>query len=385
MPPKNSIRLCQLLGTKEPIWQAPMAGISTARLAADVTNNGGLGALPLAMFDLRNPEGLKKLASTVDEFSRLVSSNRANTVNFNFFCHDVYSTETPPSQVKNWWTLYKNSLKTLEDSLLSKIPFDNGNVSFKEIERDYPEELTKLLDYLAEVKPKVISFHFGHPTKSTIERLQKEGIMVVVTTTSIEETKALLDLGVDGLVCQGYEAGGHRGNFLVGKELDENLSTFALFSQVQKYVASQNKDVFLIPAGGIMDASTIKYYLSLGAPAVQMGSIFLAAPETSSNGFVKKHVEGENNLTTTMIDLVSGKPARTIKTKFIDSLIKNDKFERSQLPPYGHAYNAYKVLKGLVKDHDIGFYLAGQNYHSLDPTLNTTEIIQKLSKELAQD
>ncbi|KAK6454174.1 2-nitropropane dioxygenase [Scheffersomyces xylosifermentans] len=384
MPPHpTSLRFAQLLGIKEPIIQAPMAGISTAKLAAEVANNGALGSLPLAMYDIGKPEGLTKLIASVEEFRRLAPDNARN-VNLNFFCHEITTGVSAATQIKNWWTLYRNSISNLDDTLLSKIPFENGNVSFKQFERDYPQSVDKLLEYLGQVKPRMVSFHFGYPTRDTIKRIQNEGILVFVTTTSIEETKLLLELGVDGLVCQGYEAGGHRGNFLKEKLLDENLSTYALFSQVRKYVSNSNKKVHLVAAGGIDDANAINYYLSLGASGVQLGSIFLATPESTSNGFIKKHVEGANDLTTTMIDLVSGKPARAIKTEFIENLMMNDIYERDQLPAYGHAYGAYKALKVLVKDHDLDFYLAGQNYHTLDPKLNTAEIIQKLSHDLAK-
>lgn len=374
-------KFCKSLGLKVPIIQAPMAGISTIKLASEATANGALGSLPLATIDFR--KGIDPLKKTIEQYKENLLETKVahNVVNLNFFCHEVVENATK-DQMENWWSLYLQSGLKVSDEVRLKIPFSNGNVSFKELELHYPEKLHELINYLAEYKPKMVSFHFGHPEKKTVEKFKEAGILVFVCVTSVEEAKILVDLGANGLICQGFEAGGHRGNFLVSGQFDELLSTHSLFLQVKNYIERGNISTFLIPSGGIMDAVTINYYLSLGASAVQMGSAFLATPESNSAPYFQKELARDEQETTVATSLVSGKLARTVKTQFIENLIVKNAFKSYELPPYGSSYNAYKTLKPQISSSDIGFYLAGQNYHSIDPKLTTSEIIQKLSKDL---
>ncbi|KAK6200276.1 2-nitropropane dioxygenase [Scheffersomyces amazonensis] len=361
----KSIKFCEKLGIRVPIIQAPMAGISTIELANEVTKFGAIGSIPVSTIDFRSPSGIDKLKSIVDNYEG------GKIVNLNFFCHEVVNPVTE-SQITSWKKMYKEALSISsldhEDS-----NFKNGNISFKEYENN-----ESVIEYLTTLKPSIISFHFGHPEKDTIKKLQSAGIKVAITSTSLEETKYLVGLGVDILVLQGYEAGGHRGNFLTSKHFDENLSTLALFLKSKKYVDDNNIDIDLVPTGGIVDPKVVKLYIDLGASAVQLGTVFLTSPEITNNkSYLLSLLNKQDFKPTIIIDSISGKPARAIQTDFIKSLITESvRFNSSDLPPYGTMYNAYKTLKPKkITNQDIGFYLIGQNYFQIDPSLLTTKDI----------
>ncbi|ODV79058.1 2-nitropropane dioxygenase [Suhomyces tanzawaensis NRRL Y-17324] len=377
-----STKFCQLLGLKVPLIQSPMAGASTPRMASEVNKNGGLGSIPLGSIDLR--KGIDEMRKEVSEFINL-TPNDPTLVNLNFFCHEIVN-EASATQQNNWWELYSEavpSIRELRENSTSKVSFENGSCSFREIEQKYPSILLDVFGYLKEVQPKVVSFHFGIPSKETIIRLQKMGILVFLSVTSVDEARAAAQANIDGLVCQGYEAGGHRGNFLSTENLDKKLSTLSLFTQIQSIgLKHEDREVFVIPAGGITDGKTIDNYLKLGAAAVQMGTLFLATPESKTNQFYRDELERDAQLDTVMTSLVSGKRARAIKTPFLSKLIDTQRVKVYQLPPYGLMYNAFKDLKGLVKDQDLGVYFASDKYPSIKSGLTTCEVVRELSKDL---
>ncbi|GAV28955.1 hypothetical protein PMKS-002433 [Pichia membranifaciens] len=384
------------LGVEKPIIQAPMAGVSSVELASQVTNHGGIGSLPLSSIDLKN--NWSSFVQTVQEYRSKLSATRPGSrlpVNLNFFCHDIY---TPPSkeQISNWCSLYKSVVPVVLD-WSSVSTFANGNVSFKTWELQENEGVLDTMfsfwHHNKELVPEIVSFHFGYPLVDTIRKFQELGTLVFVTATSLEEVKVLLSLNIDGLVLQGDEAGGHRGDFLPTEEA--NLSTSALFEIVQSYLASQNlKDrVYVVPAGGIMDSKDVSKYINSGASAVQMGSAFLATEGSVARPYFEKLIGRDNGNkdslpNTTMTPLVSGKPARTVVTPFISTLVSkyNDLSPQNKnLPDYGFRYKAYKdlnqKLKGMI-DMDLGFHLAGSNYTKMNSNSNVSEILSTVTKDL---
>lgn len=347
-----------MLGLKYPIIQAPMAGISTVELAASITNLGGLGSIPLAAVDLRKKSGVQDISNQLDIFKSLVGSpDLRRNVNLNFFCQDRKIQEVEPTeqQIFKWREIFTDSFKTD----LSEIELPISNISFQEIEENHSENIQALISLLLEYKPKVVSFHFGIPSQSTIDALQSNGTTVFVSVTSLSEADLAVSHGVKGLVLQGYEAGGHRGNFLVSSELDENLSTSILTRQVLEKFGGADNGILIVPAGGIVNGKDIDYYLRLGVSGVQLGTAFLDTKESNSNGFISKN----KGLPTIMTLLISGKTARTLRTPFIERVLqKAGTTESKDLPPYGYSYSGYKSTLKLVGDTNNGFYLAGQGY-----------------------
>lgn len=369
--------LSELLGLRIPIMQAPMAGISTVKLAAQVTNYGALGSIPFGGCDLT--KSVEPVRQQLEEFTTLTHSN---CVNLNFFCHPK-AHQPPPtnSQTENWQKLFSTVTKSDAKSVVSSL--QNGNVSFKQLEDD-PKQLLLLFDILKEYKPKIVSFHFGLPDKLTISKLQELQILVFVCITSVEEATHAIEHNVDGLVVQGYEAGGHRGNFLVDQEHDSNLNTSELFKDVTKLISSQDRKPYLVPAGGIVDGKSARKYLDEGALAVCMGTVFVPTQESNSNDFVATQITTQKvPMPTVMTRLVSGKPARCLRTPFIDNLVGEYEKKSSPLPSYGYSYYGYKKLNLTLKNRDYGFYLVGANYHKINPSLTTVEVLEKIEKELA--
>ena len=434
MSMSTRLKLVSKLGIDYPIFLSPMAGVSTIDMSIGVSNNGGLGSIPLASIDFRKQDSIEKLENLIIEYKKKLINSTTKTktktktkdndqlvVNLNFFCHEIEN-EPNQQQINNWKQLYKQSVfdnNTEDDDafkLLDEIQFINGNVSFKEIENNenHIDQYNKLMEYLEQLKPSIISFHFGMPSPKTIKRLQNQGIMIFITSTSLEETIYLTnnnnnndddDAKIDGIILQGYEAGGHRGNFLISDDkFDEKLSTHSLFIQLKQYLdenVTTGYKPYLVPAGGIIDIDTINYYLSLGADAVQMGTAFLATPECINHKFFNTNNISGQRKPTIMIDLVSGKFARTVTTDFITNLIKkgnnnNNYYTKNELPSYGYAYHGYKSLKSIIKNHtknikdikdikDIGFYLAGQNYYQIEKNKLTQEIMKILTNGIDRD
>ncbi|KAI5959859.1 uncharacterized protein KGF55_005091 [Candida pseudojiufengensis] len=405
--------LVQKLGIKYPIIQSPMAGVSTIEMASSVTNKGGLGSIPLSTLNFLESESIDKLKEMIAKYrSQLNDKSLYHVMNLNLFCHDIVE-EPNEKQFENWKNLYKKTLSQYGhdfDKVINDINFQNGNISFKEIEKN-ENSINKLIDLLIEIKPKVISFHFGFPSRKTIAKLQKNGIMIFVTATSVAEVNELyywhekwpfkrspyeINL-IDGIILQGSEAGGHRGNFLDPDSQDEYLSTKSLFIKSKNYLdytLGIDEIPFLIPTGGIMDSSSISWYLNNEADAVQLGTIFLATPEsTTSSYFSNLHYPLSQE--TIMTKLISGKQARCIKTTFIRNIIKNYEESKEDLPPYGWSYFGYKSLLAKLyyyithvtfdEGEDIRFNLCGSNHFLIDDSLTTNEIMDKLIRGLIID
>ena len=371
----SKVSLLKKLNIKYPIFQSPMAGVSTPEMAAAVTAGGGLGSLPLAPLDFTKDD-----TTAFDKLDKLVDATGTTSVNLNFFCHEI---EQEPSQVQmdNWRKLYNDGIIDAKfKPVVESMKFANGNVSFREVEKDQ-EKLDRLIEKLRAVKPAIISFHFGIPSTRTIDELKKFSL-VFGAATSLKEARHLRKSGVNGIILQGIEAGGHRGQFIdkYQPHLDEDLSTQALFHKVKQGLG--NVEVYLVPAGGITTGDSVRYYLNHGADAVQIGTAFLSTPESTTSKFFNKVLEEDS---TVMTALISGKPARCVRTPFIDAIIQSNLFQLLELPPYGYAYDAYKQLKGKLSADgtDIGFYLAGQNHFQISKNKLTLEVMQELTKGLA--
>ncbi|CAI4034546.1 hypothetical protein SMKI_10G3390 [Saccharomyces mikatae IFO 1815] len=375
----NAFQKC--FNLKYPIIQAPMAGVTTIDMAAKACIAGAMASLPLSHLDFRNFNDIEKFKSMISQFKNLVADeNLEHNVNLNFFCHNIVD-EPTNLQITNWVKLYRKSMDLPINS--NEIDFNNGNVSFKAFERDYA--LQDFLKYLSnEFRPRIVSFHFGHPSKSTIEYLQKLGILIFVTATSVKEVNLLTSLGIDGIVCQGYEAGGHRGSFLINESKDdENLSTVQLVKRaVSELVAMKDKGIvrntpFIIAAGGITDSQDISYMLSQQADAVQLGTALLGCNESNASKMFLAPFAPESR--TRMVEIVSGKPARTISTPFIEKLLAN--FHGEELPPYGYIYDAFKQIRRIYPEL-ANFILAGQGFQSVQSGISTDRKIDILGEKL---
>lgn len=279
--------LCARLGLRVPILQAPMAGWATPALAAAVTGAGGLGAL-----------GSATLAPAALAAQRAEVRARTNgPVNLNFFCHcepapDADAQARALAALAPW---YARAGLALPD----RLP-DPPYAAFG------PGDLDRLLAD----PPAVASFHFGHPGPAAITRLQAAGVVVLASATSVAEARALAAAGVDAVIAQGWEAGGHRGAF-AAEAPDSGLGLMALLPLVADAV-----DVPVIAAGGIMDGRGIAAALALGAQAVQMGTALLACPEAATPPAQRAALAAGIDDDTHLTAAYSGRPARARRSDF---------------------------------------------------------------------
>ena len=285
------MRLSEILGTELPLIQAPMAGFQLSALAAAVSNAGALGSLPCAML---TPEGINK------ELAALKAATR-KPLNVNFFCH------TPPAADEARERAWRAKLAPFYreyDIDPEKIPPGPARAPFSD----------QAADVLDEFKPAVVSFHFGLPSRELLKRARAHGAKILSSATTVAEALWLEAQGVDAIIAQGMEAGGHRGMFL-SKDLSTQLGTFALLPQVVRAVK-----VPVIAAGGIADAMGVAAAMALGAAGVQIGTAYLLCPEATTSAPHRTALKSEGARHTALTNLFSGGAARGIVNRVMREL-----------------------------------------------------------------
>lgn len=309
----HSALFLQRLGLRYPIIQAPMTGVSTPELAAAVSESGGLGSLGLG-------------ASSASQAKALIEKTQALTnkpFNVNLFCH---AAPIRHAEVEKAWIDFLAD-RFMEFNVSPPQQLHEIYTSFL----DNPEMLAVLLA----TKPAVVSFHFNIPSKMIIKQLKAQGIFTVASATNSQEAKLIEQAGIDAIVAQGIEAGGHRGMFDVAA-IDEALTTSDL---VQLLVQQTNLPV--IAAGGIMDGQSIALALEKGAVAAQLGTAFILCPESAANRAYRQKLKSHDAINTTLTAVISGRPARGIVNQFI----RLGQQETSlQIPDYPIAYDIGKQL-----------------------------------------
>jgi nitronate monooxygenase len=279
-------RFLDLLKIDHPIIQAPMGFHTNPEMTVAVCGAGALGSFPCA-------------ALTTVQVRDVVGKIRAQTakpLNLNFFCHD---TQRDPALEAAW-------LKRLESyySELGVTP-----PVFPTAIR--PPFSVEMCDVVVELKPEVVSFHFGLPDKSLMDRLKGAGCVTLSSATTVAEARWLEDHGADAIIAQGVEAGGHRGMFLT-TEPESQLGTLALVPQVVDAVKLP-----VIAAGGIADGRGIAAALALGASAVQMGTAYLFCPEAPISPYHRAALRTAKDSLTAVTNVVSGRPARVFMNRIV--------------------------------------------------------------------
>jgi len=274
-------RLLDLFNIELPIVLAPMAGAMDVELAAAVAQAGALASLPCAMLDPA------KARAQLAEF-RARSDAR---LNLNFFCH------TPPELNNAREARWRERLAPY----YAELGIDPAAPVPTSMRQPFDAEFCAVVE---ETKPGVVSFHFGLPEQSLLERVKAAGCLVLASATTVAEARSLETRGVDAIVAQGYEAGGHRGMFL-SDDLAAQVGTFALVPQVVDAVK-----VPVIAAGGITDARGIAAALALGAAGVQIGTAFLFTPEAKISGPHRAALRAARDDGTAVTNLMTGRPAR---------------------------------------------------------------------------
>lgn len=283
--------LRNLLGIKLPLIQAPMAGAQGSELAIAVSNAGGLGSLPCAML---GPDALR------EELSK-IRANTTNPYNVNFFCHKKPATDA--ARERNWL----NALSPYYEAF----SLDSSAIQPGSARSPFSSDLADVLD---EFRPPVVSFHFGLPSKELLSRVRKWNPIIMSSATTVEEALWLEDKGVDIIIAQGAEAGGHRGMFL-SDIIETQVGLFALLPQIVSKVT-----VPVIAAGGIADSDGVSAAMRLGAAGVQIGTAFLLCPEATTSELHRRELKGARASQTALTNVFTGRPARGIINRAINEL-----------------------------------------------------------------
>jgi nitronate monooxygenase len=344
--------LTSLLGIRHPIIQAPMAGFGTPQLAAAVTDAGGLGSLALGAGTAAQAE------STITALQALTGG----PFNVNLFTH---APAQPDAAREARWLAYLAP----HFARMGQAP----PTALREIYRSFLAD-PDMLEVLVRTRPAVVSFHFGLPTAQQIDALHGAGCVLMATATNPAEARAIEAAGIDIVVAQGYEAGGHRGIFDPSVP-DPALGTFALVRLLAKAVR-----IPVVAAGGIMDGQGIAASLRLGASGVQMGTAFLACPEANTSAH-HRALLAQPELGTAVTATISGRPARGIINRFFSEIGGPG---HPPAPDYPIAYDAAKALHAAASSKGLDDYSvnwAGQAYALARP-MPAAQLVALLVEEL---
>lgn len=284
-------RILDLFGIDLPIIQAPMAGATTVDMVVATAKAGGLGSLPSAQLSV---DGLREALTAI----------RASTkapVNVNFFSH--VSPPADPAAQMVWRALLAPYY--VEADLdpaapvvgVGRAPFDAA-----------------FCDVVEDMRPEVVSFHFGLPEKSLVHRVKATGAKVISSATTVEEAVWLEANGIDAVIAMGFEAGGHRGNFLT-RDMSTQVGTMALVPQVVDAVR-----IPVIAAGGISEGRGVAAALMLGASAVQIGTAYLYCPEAKIPPVHAAALASASDDSTAITNVFTGRPARGIMNRIMREL-----------------------------------------------------------------
>lgn len=324
----------ELLGVELPIIQAPMAGVQGSALAAAVANAGGLGSLPCALLSLKTMRAeLAAIASLTDK-----------PFNVNFFCH------APPAPDPDREVAWRAALAPYYRELgldPDAIPTGPGRLAFN----------ADIAEALAPFKPALVSFHFGLPSPELVAQVKAWGSTILSSATTVAEARWLEERGVDAIIAQGIEAGGHRGMFL-SSDLATQVGTLALVRQVVQTVR-----VPVIAAGGIADAAGVAASMALGAVAVQVGTAYLLCPEATTSALHRAALKSEDARHTVLTNVFTGRPARGIVNRLIRELGPMSDIA----PAFPDAANAVAPLRARAESQGSGDFSpmwSGQNASS---------------------
>lgn len=324
-------QLTRLFGIELPIIQAPMAGVQGSALTIAVSQAGALGSLPCAMLSLE----------ALDAALIQIRAQTTKPINVNFFCH--HEPEPQAAKQAAW-------LKQLAP-YFAELGIHSDTHAAGAQRAPYTSAQAEVL---AKFKPEVVSFHFGLPNEDLLLEIKSWGSKIISTATTVEEALWLEARGVDAIIAQGLEAGGHRGHFL-SDDLTEQLGTFSLLPQIIAAV-----DVPVIAAGGIVDAKTVRAAMAMGASAVQVGTAYLLCPECTTSEIHRAALQSEAVQHTALTNLFSGRPARGIVNRFMAELgpINN------AVPDFPLASSAVAGLRSAAEQQGFGDFSplwCGQN------------------------
>ena len=344
--------LAGILGTEFPLIQAPMAGVQDGRLALAVSAAGALGSLPAAMLA---PPALRRELS-------LLRAQSARPFNVNFFCHAA------PREDRQRQSLWEQLLAPY----YTEFGLQPSQPAAAPARLPFDEQAAQVL---AELPPRVVSFHFGLPPEPLLRQVRACGACILASATTLEEALWLEARGVDAIIAQGSEAGGHRGMFLTG-DVASQLPTAALVPRLARAVR-----IPVIASGGIADAAAVAAAMRLGAAGVQVGSAYLLCPEATTSAVHRNALQGSAGASTALTNLFTGRPARGIVNRLMRELGPLN----SAVPDFPLAANTLAPLRAHAErlgSGDFSPLWAGENA-SRCRALPAAEVTRELLRAFA--
>ena len=340
--------LTERLNIKWPILQAPMGSASTPALAAAVTNAGGLG-------------GLGMWGRTAEQAARRIAGFRqqsGGSLNVN------YPIWPDPRCAPEATDAMRGYLRRYYDAHgLGPVPEPQGVVS------DIGQQHVAVL---LEIKPEVVSFHFGLPDLDVVQTLKDAGMFIISSATTVAEARVLEQGGVDAIIAQGIEAGGHRATF-TGVDISMQPGLFSLLPQMIDAVT-----VPVIAAGGVADGRTSAAAFILGASAVQLGTAFLRCEEADVRDAHRAALATADDACTVVTDVISGRPCRYIRNNMIDELAASG-LHPLPVPAQQGLTSPFAV----AGDREWTALTSGQSA-ALTKDTNAAELIERIVEETAR-
>ncbi|MBV8506633.1 MAG: nitronate monooxygenase [Alphaproteobacteria bacterium] len=287
----------ELLGITHPVIQAPMAGFASPALAAAVCNTGALGSIGCAGIPL----------ATVREQITALRQATNRPYNLNFFVHSRPRLDPDGSaRMRTTLASYFNEFG------LGPVP---------EPKEPFPPFDEERLDLILELRPRVVSFHFGLPDATAVRRVKEAGCIILSSATTVAEARSLEANGADVIIAQGFEAGGHRGSFS-GSPGAGNIGTMALVPQIADAVRLP-----VIAAGGIADGRGLAAAFALGASGVQLGTAFLGCPEATVSPLHRARLRSAADDGTELTRAFTGRPARALRNRYVTEMANSEPLE----------------------------------------------------------
>jgi nitronate monooxygenase len=293
-----------------------MAGAIDAEIAIAVAQGGGLPSVPCATI---SPEKAR-------EEIKIIRQRVSAPINLNFFCHKPVEANSANEAIwKERLAAYYRELgldPAAPFHAANRAPFDDA-----------------FCEVVEELKPEIVSFHFGLPEQRLLSRVKATGALLVASATIVREAIWLEEHGADVIIAQGAEAGGHRGMFLTDN-IAEQPGTFALVPQVVDAVK-----VPVIAAGGIADGRGIAAAFALGAAGVQIGSAYLRCPESKLIAPARLALAQARDDSTVVTNVMTGRPARGVANRVMREVgpISSD------APAFPHAATALAPLRAAAE------------------------------------
>jgi nitronate monooxygenase len=342
-------RLLNLFGIELPVIQAPMAGATTPEMVIAVSEAGGLGSLPSAMYT----------AAQLQQALDTVRAGTSRPINVNFFCH----TEQPDDAARQAAWRHRLAPYYIEAGLDPEMPIAiSGRAPFDDA----------FCAIVEQYRPEVVSFHFGLPPTPLFERVKRSGAKVISSATTVVEARWLEEHGVDAVIAMGAEAGGHRGSFL-SDDMSMQIGTIALVPQVVDAVA-----VPVIAAGGIADRRGVAAAFALGAAAVQVGTAYLFTAEAKIHS-VHRNALNSADRATAITNLFTGRPARGIVNRLMSEVGALSEL----VPPFPTAASALGPLRSAAEASgrdDFSPLWAGQSF-PLGTPMSAAALTRSLAAE----